>query len=80
MVGQGSAGQVPVRLNISYLYIYCNAFDCFLCLTRQSLNVLAHAKRVRPDVVTKTSIMLGLGETDEQVRKTMQGSLVTFVS
>ncbi len=28
---------------------------------------------MRPDVVTKSSIMIGLGETDEQVRKTMEG-------
>lgn len=38
----------------------------------QSLDVLRHAKKSRPDVVTKSSIMLGLGETDDQVRKTMQ--------
>ena len=31
----------------------------------QTLEVLAHAKRHRPDVLTKTSLMLGLGETDE---------------
>merc|ERR1712059_121085 len=39
---------------------------------RQTLAVLGHAKRVKPDMVTKTSIMLGLGETDEEVRTTMQ--------
>jgi len=39
---------------------------------RQTLAVLEHAKRVKPDMVTKTSIMLGLGETDEEVRTTMQ--------
>lgn len=37
----------------------------------QSVSVLRHAKHVHPDVVTKTSIMLGLGETDEQVYDTM---------
>ncbi|XP_078534444.1 lipoyl synthase, mitochondrial [Lissotriton helveticus] len=37
----------------------------------QSLRVLKHAKTVQPDVLTKTSIMLGLGETDEQVYTTM---------
>ncbi|MEX2149290.1 MAG: lipoyl synthase [Steroidobacteraceae bacterium] len=30
---------------------------------RQTLEVLAHAKRHRPDVLTKSSLMLGLGET-----------------
>lgn len=38
----------------------------------QSLCVLKHAKEVQPDVVSKTSIMLGLGETDEQVYATMK--------
>lgn len=34
---------------------------------RQSLAVLEHAKKVKPSLVTKTSMMLGLGETDEEV-------------
>lgn len=33
----------------------------------QTLAVLAHAKRYRPDVLTKSSLMLGLGETDDEV-------------
>lgn len=37
----------------------------------QTLNVLAFAKRHRPDVLTKTSLMLGLGETDEEIIQTM---------
>jgi len=37
----------------------------------QTLNLLAFAKRYRPDVLTKTSLMLGLGETDEEIIKTM---------
>ncbi|KTD49540.1 MULTISPECIES: lipoyl synthase [Legionella] len=37
----------------------------------QTLNVLAFAKRYRPDVLTKTSLMLGLGETDEEIIATM---------
>ena len=32
---------------------------------RADAAVLAHAKRHRPDVLTKTSLMLGLGETDD---------------
>jgi len=39
---------------------------------RQTLAVLEHAKKVRPNMVTKTSIMLGLGETDEEIRTTME--------
>jgi lipoic acid synthetase len=33
----------------------------------QTLAVLAHAKQYRPDVLTKTSLMLGLGETEEEI-------------
>ena len=38
---------------------------------RQTLDVLAHAKQRRPDVLTKTSLMLGLGETDQEVVEAM---------
>jgi lipoic acid synthetase len=38
---------------------------------QKTLDVLAHAKKHRPDVLTKTSLMLGLGETEEEVLKTM---------
>ncbi|MCY1524511.1 Lipoyl synthase [compost metagenome] len=37
----------------------------------KTLRVLEHAKRHRPQVLTKTSLMLGLGETDEEVIETM---------
>ena len=39
---------------------------------RQSLRVLEYAKEVNPNVITKSSIMLGLGETDEEVRQTLR--------
>lgn len=38
---------------------------------QQTLDVLRHAQKVRPDVVTKSSIMLGLGETAEEIHQTM---------
>jgi lipoic acid synthetase len=38
----------------------------------QTLAVLAHAKRKRPEVLTKTSLMLGLGETDAEIRQTLK--------
>lgn len=38
---------------------------------QQTLDVLAFAKQYRPDVITKTSLMLGFGETHEEVFKTM---------
>ena len=37
----------------------------------QTLGVLAHAKRRRPAVLTKSSLMLGLGETDEEIEATL---------
>jgi len=37
----------------------------------QTLNVLGHAKRHYPRVLTKTSLMLGLGETDAELLQTM---------
>ena len=37
----------------------------------QTLAVLSYAKKYRPDVFTKTSLMLGLGETDEEIIQTM---------
>ncbi len=37
----------------------------------QTLSVLAHAKKYRPDVLTKTSLMLGLGERDVEIRETL---------
>ena len=51
---------------------------------RQTLDVLAHAKRHRPDVLTKTSLMLGLGETEDEIRqalddlKAVNVDIVTF--
>lgn len=39
---------------------------------QQTLDVLACAKGVRSDVLTKSSLMLGIGETDDEVRQTMQ--------
>lgn len=39
---------------------------------KQSMSTLEHAKKVNPDLYTKTSIMLGLGETDEEVLQTMK--------
>jgi len=37
----------------------------------QTIEVLSFAKQHRPPVLTKTSLMLGLGETDQEIRDTM---------
>ena len=38
---------------------------------QQTLDVLAESKRINPKVLTKTSIILGLGETDSEIEQTM---------
>ena len=38
---------------------------------QQTLDVLAYGKRHRPDVITKTSLMLGLGETEDEMKACM---------
>jgi lipoic acid synthetase len=38
---------------------------------RQTIDVLAAAKDYRPQVLTKTSLMLGLGESEAEIRQTM---------
>ncbi len=37
-----------------------------------TLEILAHAKKYRPDILTKTSLMLGLGETEDEILETMK--------
>lgn len=38
---------------------------------QQTLDVLAGAKRINPQVLTKSSLMVGIGENDEEIRQTM---------
>ena len=40
---------------------------------RQSLQVLEAAKKAKEGLITKTSIMLGLGETEQQVDEALKG-------
>lgn len=37
----------------------------------QSISILAEAKRLRPDILTKSSIMVGVGEDDDEVIEAM---------
>lgn len=39
---------------------------------KQSLKVLEHAKLYKPSLITKTSLMLGLGERDDEVKKVLE--------
>lgn len=43
---------------------------------RQSLDVLRAAKAAKPGLITKTSIMLGFGETEEQLWAALKGMLI----
>jgi lipoic acid synthetase len=38
---------------------------------QKTLDVLAHGKRANPQVLTKSSLMVGLGETDEEIEQAM---------
>jgi len=38
---------------------------------QQTLDVLAESKKINPEVLTKTSIIVGLGETDDEIEQTM---------
>lgn len=39
---------------------------------QQTLDVLAHAKAHNPSVLTKTSLMLGLGETEDEIKEALK--------
>ena len=42
---------------------------------QQTLDVLAESKKINPEVLTKTSIIVGLGETDDEIEQTMDDLL-----
>jgi lipoic acid synthetase len=45
----------------------------------QTLGVLAESKRINPKVLTKTSLILGLGETDAEIEETMDDLIANKV-
>lgn len=45
---------------------------------KQSLNVLKFVKSNKQNLVTKTSVMLGLGETDDQIMRVMEGTVNSY--
>lgn len=53
-------------MRFSYVSVCLNATFTHL------LGVLARAKVAKSQLITKTSVMLGLGETDEDIRATMR--------
>ncbi|XP_050306184.1 lipoyl synthase, mitochondrial [Anthonomus grandis grandis] len=78
---KGNLDQVKVIANCG-LDVYAHNIETVEKLTpyvrdrrakyRQSLFTLENAKKVNPDLITKSSIMLGLGETDEEVEVTLK--------
>ena len=74
----------------SGLDVYAHNIECVERITpnvrdrrakyRQSLEVLEHAKQLRPDLHTKSSIMLGLGEEEHEVRQTLKDLRTAGVS
>lgn len=38
----------------------------------QSIGILKEAKRLRPEILTKSSLMVGLGETDDEITEALQ--------
>ena len=70
------------KVAVSGLDVYAHNVETVEALTpvvrdrrakfRQSLAVLRHAKESKPGLITKTSIMLGLGETEEQLWDTLR--------
>tara|TARA_X000001036_G_scaffold386228_1_gene381211 strand:- start:441 stop:1424 length:984 start_codon:yes stop_codon:yes gene_type:complete len=37
----------------------------------QTLNLLFEAKKIKPDIITKTSLMVGIGEKDSEIKQTL---------
>ncbi|KAJ1965433.1 hypothetical protein GGI12_000770 [Dipsacomyces acuminosporus] len=70
------------RVALSGLDVYAHNIETVEALQRmvrdyranykQSMFVLEHVKKTKPTLLTKSSIMLGVGETDEEVRQTMK--------
>lgn len=78
---RGNPEQVR-RLALSGMDVYAHNIETVRRLTPavrdpralydQSLETLREAKRANPSLITKSSIMLGLGETDDEVRTALE--------
>jgi len=77
---QGNTEHVDIVLNAG-IVVYAQNVETVRRLTHpvrdprasyeRTLSVLEHAKRTRPDILTKTSLMVGLGERDDEIEETM---------
>ena len=78
----GNLGSLEMLLEGLPLRVFAHNVECVPRLDRvvrdpkasfeQSLNILRAAKKIRPDLMTKTSLMVGLGETDEEISEAMR--------
>jgi lipoic acid synthetase len=78
----GGSLECVEKVALSGLDVYAHNIETVEALTpyvrdrragfRQSLSVLKHAKDTRPDLITKSSIMLGCGETDDEVQHALE--------
>jgi lipoic acid synthetase len=79
---QGNESAMRQLLDGAPLTVFAHNVECVPRLDRivrdprasfsQSIRVLRLAKRVRPDLWTKSSLMVGLGETDDEVSDALQ--------
>lgn len=77
------------RVTLSGLHVHAHNIETVERLTptvrdhrasyRQSLGVLEHAKQAKPSILTKSSIMLGCGETEAEVRQALKDLRVAGV-
>lgn len=90
---QGSTDAIDLLLN-SGISVFAQNVETVKRLTHpvrdprasyeQTISLLAHAKKTKPEILTKTSLMLGLGETDEEITeclndlRTAKVDIVTF--
>ena len=78
----GDLSALKLLLEKSPLSVFAHNVECVPRLDRkvrdprasfkQSISILKEAKRIRPDIITKTSLMVGVGETDEELEEAMK--------
>ena len=78
----GDLSDLELLLEDSPLNVFAHNVECVPELDRtvrdhrasfsQSIEILKHAKLIRPDIITKTSLMVGVGETDEQISESLK--------
>ena len=78
----GDLDALELLLEDSPLRVFAHNVECVPSLDRkvrdhrasfeQSIKILKHAKFVNPDIITKTSLMVGVGESDEQISEALK--------